>query len=135
MQSTESSAEGSLEIELDPVPSSVGAARHAAGELAERVGANREAVELAVSEAVGNAVIHGFPHGTAGTVELTGHAQPRELVFVVSDDGVGMRPNPEGKGLGFGLPLIGQLAHELEITARRGGGTVLRMRFDLSAAA
>jgi len=117
------------------VPSSVGAARHAAGELAEHVGADRQAVELAVSEAVGNAVLHGFPHGAGGTVELTADAQPRQLVLVVSDDGVGMRPNPEGKGLGFGLPLIGQLAREMEISARRGGGTVLRMRFDVGATA
>jgi hypothetical protein len=53
---------------------------------------------------------------------------------MVSDDGVGMRPNPLGRGLGFGLPLIAQLTEEVEIMAREGGGTVLRMRFEAAGA-
>jgi stage II sporulation protein AB (anti-sigma F factor) len=120
-------------MELEAVPASVGAARHAAGDLADRVGADRHAVELAVSEAVGNAVLHGFPHVPKGTVAVSAKAQPDGLLLTVSDDGVGMRPNPDGKGLGFGLPLMAQLARELEITARQGGGTVLRMRFNVGA--
>jgi two-component sensor histidine kinase len=135
MQETDPKAERPLDLELDPLPASVGAARREAGAVAERVGADRSAVELAVSEAVGNAVLHAFPEGTSGTVWLSVETTPQTIVLTVSDDGVGMRPNPFGRGLGFGLPLIAQLAEEVEIMAREGGGTVLRMRFQAAATA
>jgi two-component sensor histidine kinase len=134
VQPTDPPTGRSIEMELAAVPASVGAARHATGDLADRVGADRHAVELAVSEAVGNSVLHGFPDVPRGRVAVSAQVQPDGLLLTVSDDGVGMRPNPDGQGLGFGLPLMAQLATQLEISARRGGGTVLRMRFDLAAA-
>jgi two-component sensor histidine kinase len=120
-----------LALELDAVPASVTEARHAAAALAERVGADRGAVELAMAEAVGNAVLHAYPEAT-GRVSVTGRLEGGSLMLLVRDWGVGMRPNPASQGLGFGLPLIAQLASGVEILEPQGGGTELRMRFVLA---
>ena len=49
-----------------------------------------DAVELAVSEAVANAVVHAYDDGR-GTVELEAAAAPYELQIVVRDRGRGIR--------------------------------------------
>src|SRR5205823_1204097 len=91
--------------------------------------ADRDAVELAVAEAVGNAVLHAFPEGSSGTVAVAARVEEGAFVVLVADDGIGMRPNPSSRGLGFGLPLIAQLSSGVEILERAGGGTELRIRF------
>ena len=105
--------EPSLLLELPPLPESVSEARRAAALFAESVGADRSAVELAVAEAV----------------RLEGPS----LQFVISDDGVGMRPDPDRAGLGFGLPLIAQTSIALAISESASGGTELRMSFPIGA--
>jgi anti-sigma regulatory factor (Ser/Thr protein kinase) len=131
MQRTDPSAEPSLALEIAPVAASVSRARRMAAELARRVGADAQAVELAVAEAVGNAVLHAYPSGPTGTVTVRGAVEFGHLIIVVRDDGVGMRPDPDSRGLGFGLPLIAQVADAMEIAEAPGGGTHLRMRFPI----
>ena len=46
-------------------------------------------VKTAVSEAVTNAIVHGYPDG-AGEIELTARLDGRELYIEISDDGVGI---------------------------------------------
>jgi serine/threonine-protein kinase RsbW len=82
-------------------------------------------VALAVSEAVTNAVMHGFLDRDQGTVRVSVKAGDGEIVVVVADDGRGMQPRPDSPGLGMGLPLIGQLAASLDIRVPVGGGTEL----------
>ncbi|HEY3018767.1 MAG TPA: ATP-binding protein [Solirubrobacteraceae bacterium] len=117
------------------VAQSVAAARRAAVEVATRLGATPAAlaaVELAVSEAVTNAVQHAYVDRDApGSVTLTVEPAAAGLRVVVADDGVGMRPRPDSRGLGLGLPLIAQITHSFEVRQPTGGGTVLAMRFDL----
>src|SRR3954447_16307759 len=86
-------------------------------------------VALAVSEAVTNAVMHGFLDRDQGTVRVSVKAGDGEIVVVVADDGRGMQPRPDSPGLGMGLPLIGQLAASLDIRVPPGGGTELCMTF------
>jgi serine/threonine-protein kinase RsbW len=119
-------------IDLPAIPESVTEARRAAERLAASIGADPGAVALAVAEAVGNAVVHAYTEGPRGTVRLALGVEGGTLAVVVSDHGVGMRPNPASRGLGFGLPLIAQVSDGLEISAGVGGGTELRMQFPVA---
>jgi anti-sigma regulatory factor (Ser/Thr protein kinase) len=106
-------------------------ARKAVAELAAAVGAHRGAVELAVGEAFGNAVLHAYRGRSPGTISVKARVDRDELDVTVADDGIGMSPNPQSEGLGFGLALIARVANRVEITAPAGGGTEVRMRFRL----
>lgn len=122
----------SLALELPADAGSVGEARHAAADLARRVGADEADVKIAVSEAVGNAVIHAYRDRDPGPVRIRGAVKRGKLVFAVSDDGVGMSPNLEAQGLRLGLPLIGKVADDMRIEAS-GAGTTISFSFPLAA--
>ena len=95
----------SLALELPAEPESVAEARHAAAELARRVGADEADVKITVSEAVGNAVIHAYRDREPGEIKLEGVVERGKLLFIVSDRGVGMSPNLDSPGLHLGIPL------------------------------
>jgi serine/threonine-protein kinase RsbW/stage II sporulation protein AB (anti-sigma F factor) len=91
------------------------------------------AVELCVSEAVSNAVVHAYPRfAHAGEVEVEARRPDGYLWVSVRDRGCGLRRRADSPGLGLGLPLITQTATALDVRAPAGGGTELRMRFTLS---
>ena len=114
----------SLALDLPAEPDSVADARHAAAELAERVGADEADVKIAVSEAVGNAVIHAYRDREPGSVRLTGAVDRGRLRFTITDDGLGMSPNIDSPGLHLGIPLIGKVAEDVHIDANSGGTTI-----------
>ena len=118
----------SLELSLAAAPESVGEARHAASDFAAEHGADPDDVALAVSEAVSNAVIHAFRGREAGRVDIRAILEPDTFVVSISDDGVGVTPNPDSPGLGLGLALIGSLTEGIEMR-KDGPGTTLIMRF------
>jgi stage II sporulation protein AB (anti-sigma F factor) len=107
---------------------SVPAARHALTEFAREHGADPEAVAIAVSEAVGNAIIHGYRGHASGPVTIEASLEPETMLVVVEDEGVGMSPNPNTPGLGLGLPLMGRFTRSVDIE-RNPPGTRLLMRF------
>jgi serine/threonine-protein kinase RsbW/stage II sporulation protein AB (anti-sigma F factor) len=101
---------------------------------AQRLGvADLGAVQLAVSEAATNAVVHAYREGEPGELTVEARRVDRSLEVTVADDGVGMRPRPDSPGLGLGLPLIAQLAETFEVTSPAAGGVRLCMRFPLAA--
>ena len=116
-----------LREELPAAPASVGAARRLLRRFAGDLGVDLDAVELAVSEAVANAVVHAY-EGGRGTVELQVAAAPYELRVVVRDHGCGLGGNGSGAGAGFGLPIIRRLARHVEVADARPG-VVLTMTF------
>jgi anti-sigma regulatory factor (Ser/Thr protein kinase) len=118
---------------LPATGASVTEARHAIQQYARSLdSADVSAVALAVTEIVGNAVIHAFRAREPGTIELRADLLvPDTLRVTVADDGDGMRPNPESPGLGMGLPLVGELANALEIGPHEPHGTRVAMRFSL----
>jgi serine/threonine-protein kinase RsbW/stage II sporulation protein AB (anti-sigma F factor) len=118
-----------MELELSSTAASVAAARRSAGEFAQRVGASREDVELAVSEAVTNSVMHAYPDGESGTITVRAEQRNAGLVVTVADDGTGLRPNISGRGLGVGIPLIAQLCEEYRLEDGAAGGAVVTMLF------
>jgi anti-sigma regulatory factor (Ser/Thr protein kinase) len=116
-------------------PESVGLARRTLTDFAAAAGAGErqiEAIRLATSEALTNAVVHAY-RGDPGTVHVTAAVVSKELWILISDDGCGMEPRADRPGLGLGLGLIAQLSDHLAIAPRSGGGTEVRMRFNLVA--
>ena len=117
-----------LGIELASRPASVAQARGAVRRFAEGCGADPDDVALAVSEAVTNAIVHGYRDGRTGSITLRGWRDGDECVVEVADRGVGMRPHAEAESLGLGLPVITALATRVEIVSLPRGAAV-RMRF------
>ncbi|MGI9184129.1 MAG: ATP-binding protein [Solirubrobacteraceae bacterium] len=113
---------------------SVARARHVLSEFAATAGADGnqvDAVRLAVSEAVTNAVLHAY-RGEAGNVHVTAAVVAEdELWILIGDDGCGLESRPDRPGLGLGLALISQLSDELAVVPRASGGIEVRMRFAL----
>ena len=121
-------------------------ARRSAIAFAKTAGASTDLLQrvgLAVSEAVTNVVLHAYRDrraagGPGGSVHvgsaIAGEGAHDELWILVADDGCGLRPRGDSPGGGHGLGLIARAADELTIVARGGGGTELRMRFDLTTA-
>lgn len=115
------------------VAGSIPFARLAITQLATRsgiAGESLEAVRLAVTEAVTNAVRHAYRERT-GAFQVTAAVTGTELWVLVADDGCGYQTPAQRPGLGWGLTLIAQLSEEYVITQRATGGTEVRMRFPI----
>ncbi len=126
-------SDASVEMTLAADSDSVGKARHAVSEFAAEHGADADDVALGVSEGVSNAVIHAFRGRPPGEIDVRAIVDGDTVVVSISDDGVGVTPNPESPGLGLGLALIGSLTDGVEIRKKPGHGTTLIMRFPRSA--
>jgi anti-sigma regulatory factor (Ser/Thr protein kinase) len=115
-------------MRLAGTPTSIARARDEARRFAMGCGAAPDDVALAASEAVTNAIVHGYRDGGGGSIELRGYSDGDDCVLEVIDYGVGMRPHPENNGLGLGLPVISAIAGRVEIL-NLDRGTAVRMRF------
>lgn len=116
------------------VPGSVPAARHAVVGFAAAAGVRQEqleAIAMAASEAITNAVVYAYP-ASSGWIEVSAWLAGGELWLIVADDGCGLRAGSAGRGLGQGLALIARLADSLSIHDRSSGGTGVRMHFALT---
>jgi anti-sigma regulatory factor (Ser/Thr protein kinase) len=94
-------------------------------------------INAAVSEACNNVVVHAY-EGGQGPMDVLLSIQPAELVVVVSDHGVGIRPNvpePDREIQGLGLSLIQALTDRVEFLGGTGEGTQVRMGFSFEAGA
>jgi two-component sensor histidine kinase len=113
---------------------SVSDARHeVAAYLARRMDVRSSDIEVAVTEAVSNAVGHAFSEDRAGSIWVgIDLLVPDTLVISVSDDGIGMGPDFGHEGLGLGLSLIGRLATDFEVREAEPHGTMVEMRFRLT---
>lgn len=113
--------------------------RHAAVEFARAEGVPDpplEALRLAISEAVTNAVVHAFhTQELPGTVTVIVEVTSDQLVdAVVRDDGIGMSARADSPGLGLGLGLIGSVADTVEQRLPADGvGFEVSMRFRFSS--
>lgn len=100
-----------------------------AGEIAE--------IKTAVSEAVTNAIIHGYEN-SVGMVKMEGKIHGRTVEFTISDDGWGIadveearqplftgKPDMERSGMGFSI--MESFMDRVEIKSRLGEGTRIRM--------
>ena len=96
--------------------------------------ATAHAVELAVSEAVSNVVVHAYEdRDVPGDVRILVDAGAEFVDVVVADSGVGMAPREDSPGLGIGMALIRRLSDSVEERRTPGGGTELHMHFRVRA--
>ncbi|MGN6256298.1 MAG: ATP-binding protein [Solirubrobacterales bacterium] len=114
-------------------PASVTTLRHEAAAFAEEQGAGPALVadvNLAVSEAVTNAVKYASEAGRRNSVGLTAEAAAGWLEFRITDEGENFGRG-SADGLGLGLAIIARLCDDLRIV-QEGVGTTVLMRFALA---
>jgi anti-sigma regulatory factor (Ser/Thr protein kinase) len=117
-----------LELRAHSHPTSITDTRRRVGEYAEVGGANRRDVELAVAEAVTNAVVHAFVGRDNGVITVRAEIEgPNQLLVEVADNGSGITPARSPQA-GYGLPIIGAVTDSLEIHTG-DWGTRLELRF------
>ena len=95
-------------------------------------------VKTAVSEAVTNAVIHGY-EGREGKITIHSRIEGNVMEIEVQDQGVGipdipkaMEPlyttKPEMERSGMGFAFMEAFMDELEVQSEKGTGTTVRMK-------
>jgi serine/threonine-protein kinase RsbW len=89
-------------------------------------------IRLAVTEACTNVVVHAYPDGREGPMEVLATLLGEELIVVVRDAGKGIGPRPDSPGLGLGLPLIASLTESVQLRRDEQERTEVRMIFSLS---
>lgn len=118
---------------LPAEPSAVSELRRRAAEFASTAGASEEvtqAIALAVSETVTNAVVHAYDGEERGQVRVRCHVDGERFIVEVADEGAGIWLRRDSPGLGHGLAIVGALAHTLNIAPGPDGrGTAVTMAF------
>ena len=93
-------------------------------------------IKTAVSEAVTNAIIHGYEETTGGIVEMKLFSHGRKIVIEITDSGVGIhnieevrepmfttKPDMERSGLGF--TVMETFMDTVEVESQPGKGTTV----------
>lgn len=123
-----------IEIALPARAENIAIVRHAFGALGEAYGVSEQMLSdlrLAVTEACTNVVVHAYPDGVEGPLEVSASLAGEHLTVVVRDRGKGIGPRPDSPGLGLGLPLIASLADTVQLGRDDCGHTEVRMGFSL----
>ncbi|MDD6213624.1 MAG: anti-sigma F factor [Firmicutes bacterium] len=94
-------------------------------------------IKTAVSEAVTNAIIHGYEN-TVGMVHMEGRISERTVTFIISDDGCGIsdvekareplftgKPELERSGMGFSI--MESFMDKVEVRSKLGDGTEVKL--------
>ena len=102
-------------------------------------------IKTAVSEAVSNSIIHGYPDRRDGTVTVECHSgESRRVVIIVADEGVGIADiekakeplfttgKPEERS-GMGFTVMESFMDKLEIESQEGMGTRVTMMKNLDS--
>ena len=96
-------------------------------------------IKTAVSEAVTNAIIHGYENNGEGVVYITFRSNGNEITITVADRGIGiedieqaMTPlytsKPELERSGMGFTVMQTFMDHVEVTSAAGKGTTVEMR-------
>jgi serine/threonine-protein kinase RsbW len=114
----------------------VAVVRHAIAGLAERIGMDEAAIadlKTVVTEACMNVVVHAYPEGEPGLLEIEAVPDLDGLTVAVRDFGRGISPRPgvDRPSLRIGLALIAALSSSFEIRGGVERGTEIRMHLPL----
>ena len=98
-------------------------------------------IKTAVSEAVTNAIIHGYEgmDGMKQTVSLKCHIVDREIAIEVFDSGMGIADidqareplytsKPEMERSGMGFTVMEEFMDSIEVVSQPGAGTTIKLR-------
>ncbi len=124
--------EPDMELTLAARAENIAIVRHALGGLGEAFAVPEQKlsdVRLAVTEACANVVVHAYPEGHEGPMEVVASMREGSLTVLVRDWGRGIRPRPDSPGLGLGLSLIAALAEQLQLGHNDEEHTEVRMTF------
>ena len=115
------------------VPGEVGPLRRTVVAAAGRLGLDggrTDHLQLAVSEALSNVVLHAYA-GPGGEMRVDVERDEDELRITIADDGRGLGTRPVAPGLGLGLGLIATACDRCEIATSRVSGTRLVLIFEV----
>jgi anti-sigma regulatory factor (Ser/Thr protein kinase) len=127
-----------LEMSLPANAENVAVVRHALAGLAESIGMDEPGIadlKTVVTEACMNVVVHAYPEGHGGPLEVEAVPEPGGLTVAVRDHGTGIRPRTDGDSgsLRLGLTLIAALSGSFEIKGGFDRGTEIRMYLPLAS--
>jgi stage II sporulation protein AB (anti-sigma F factor) len=125
-----------LEISVPATLVNVRRVRRRVAELAADAGAPEHVVDdvrLCVSEAVANAVVHGYDRDQRGEITVSVSVRGDELTVVVFDDGKGLTDFKRDGDLGYGLRVIEKLTRRCLVSSAPNAGTEVHMTFPLAA--
>jgi serine/threonine-protein kinase RsbW len=125
-----------LQMSLPARAENVAVVRHAIAGLAERIGMDEAAtadLKTVVTEACMNVVVHAYPEGEVGLLEIEAVPDLDGLTVSVRDFGRGISPRPgvDRPSLRIGLALIAALSSSFEIRGGTERGTEIRMHVPL----
>ena len=94
-------------------------------------------IKTAVSEAVTNAIVHGYPD-TVGEVTMTSEIRDFDVHISISDSGIGIADlnkalepffttKPEDERSGMGFTIIKTFMDEVSVTSKINSGTTVNM--------
>lgn len=124
-----------MQLALPARAENIAIVRHAFGAFGETYALDTQTlsdIRLAVTEACTNVVVHAYPDGDEGPMEVLASLLGDELTIVVRDEGRGVGPRPDSPGLGLGLPLIASLAESVQLGRDAQDRTEVRMTFSLA---
>lgn len=96
-----------------------------------------EEIKVAVSEAVSNAILHGYGGDERGVVELTMTVVDDILELTVKDEGIGIEDVAKAmepayssleERMGLGFVFMSSFMDSLDVTSAPKEGTLVRMR-------
>jgi serine/threonine-protein kinase RsbW len=124
-----------LQLLLPAKPENVAVIRHALAGLAEEIGMDEPGLadlKTVVTEACMNVVVHAY-EGRPGPLNVEAIPDADGLTVVVSDDGIGIRPQADAArdSLRLGLSLIAALSSSFSISGGFDRGTEITMRVPL----
>ncbi|MEK4028911.1 MULTISPECIES: anti-sigma F factor [Bacillaceae] len=100
-------------------------------------------IKTVVSEAVTNAIIHGYEGNPAGTVYISAVLEDGVVDLIIRDEGVGMEnieeareplftTKPELERSGMGFTIMENFMDEIEVISHKGTGTIIRLKKQLA---
>ncbi|GAB2697089.1 anti-sigma F factor [Paenibacillus thermoaerophilus] len=96
-------------------------------------------IKTVISEAVTNAIIHGYDNRPDGIVTIEAELDGEDLYVTVSDEGTGIEDlelarqplftsKPELERSGMGFTIMENFMDDVQVTSRPGEGTRIRMK-------
>lgn len=100
-------------------------------------------IKTVVSEAVTNAIIHGYESNPVGIVYISVVLEENCIDMVIRDEGVGISDvdearqplyttKPELERSGMGFTIMENFMDEVEVTSQQGAGTTIRLKKHLA---
>lgn len=134
-----------MKLEFSSVSKNEGFARVAIGAFVAQLNPSMEElteIKTVVSEAVTNAIIHGYNNEENHTITLTCQISGEEMELTVEDQGIGIEDleqareplytsKPELERSGMGFTIMENFMDAVEITSTIGEGTCIRMKKQL----